>query len=143
MNVSKTSNSAPLNNNTQLLGSLPHSPIIIDGNANLAASIDNTGGGGTSWGDAVILEDFEINANLGPTCIRIMNTDLYLIIRNCTLENASVFGGIRLENCSNVLVENCAFNDNINLYFIRCNFARDIYIATNYRNRNAGSVCTA
>jgi parallel beta-helix repeat protein len=94
--------------------STPHSPISLDGNAELAGFPNKTGGLGTSWADAIIIENLEIDAAGSGSCIAIQNTNAFLVIRNCTVSNSGgdPDGGIKLSNCTNVNITGCnAFNN--------------------------------
>ncbi|MFX0099947.1 MAG: NosD domain-containing protein [Candidatus Hodarchaeota archaeon] len=85
-----------------LKASIPSPVIDINSNGALAGFVNNTGGNGTSWADAVIIEDLQIIAYPGQNCITIQSTDLYLVIRNCTLTIADGLRGIHLDKCMNV-----------------------------------------
>ena len=67
-----------------------HSVIHINGNADLAAQAVNEGwaGNGTE-ADPYIIENYEIDANGGAYGIWVVNVDLYFVIRNCTVFNAT------------------------------------------------------
>ncbi|MFX0100435.1 MAG: PKD domain-containing protein [Candidatus Hodarchaeota archaeon] len=84
--------------------SLVHPIIILNGNAALEGFANNTGGNGTSWADAVVIENLEITAGTNEQCIALSNTDLYTVIRDCTLTGATSAdrAGIYLYNCNNV-----------------------------------------
>ncbi|MFX0100700.1 MAG: right-handed parallel beta-helix repeat-containing protein [Candidatus Hodarchaeota archaeon] len=86
--------------------SIAHPIINLDGNTALAGFTNNTGGNGSSWEQAVVIEDLEITAGTDEHCINISNTDLYLVIRDCTLSGATSNdrAGIYLDNCTNVNV---------------------------------------
>ncbi|MHA1716018.1 MAG: right-handed parallel beta-helix repeat-containing protein [Promethearchaeota archaeon] len=99
----------------RLCDSAIHPPIYIDGDAALLAFPNKTCGDGSSWAQAVIIENLEIDGNASASPIEIRNTALYLVIRNCTLYNSSNTGsatGIVLYNCSNVNVTNCSLTCN-------------------------------
>lgn len=85
--------------------SISNPPILINGTAELDAFCD-AGQNGT-FSNPYIIEDYVINASTAHG-IHILNTDSYLIIRNCTVENgtANSYNGIYLDRCSNVLITN-------------------------------------
>ncbi|MFX0101643.1 MAG: right-handed parallel beta-helix repeat-containing protein [Candidatus Hodarchaeota archaeon] len=95
--------------------SIAHPDILIDGNAQLLSFQNKTGTGTES--DPVIIENLEVDSGAtGPdSCIKISNTNMHIIIRNCTLISGRGIGacaGIWLENVSNVLITNCTMDDN-------------------------------
>lgn len=106
---------------TAIKPSTPCAPIDIDGNTALSSFGFASGGDGSSWAQAIIIEGYEITTTSQPN-IRINNTDLYLIIRNCTLTNApNEYTGIDLMNCSNLRITNCTFiNVNRGIYATGC-----------------------
>jgi parallel beta-helix repeat protein len=77
-----------------------HAPITIDGNAALDTFC--TLGDGT-FGNPYIIENYSIDG-LGNEGIDIRNTDKYLEIRNCKVENGTY--GIYFNNCTRVNVTN-------------------------------------
>ncbi|MFW3146142.1 MAG: NosD domain-containing protein [Thermoplasmatota archaeon] len=84
-----------------------HSPISINGNAQLASTASSEGWPGTgSEGDPILIRNFKIMAGQSYA-IDIRNTDLYLEISGCNLSSSSV-AGLHLFN-----VENCAARDNL------------------------------
>jgi parallel beta-helix repeat protein len=90
----------------------PHAPISIDGNVSLD-SFCTVGDG--SFTTPYIIENYEIEA-ITAHGIDIMNTNAYLVIRNCVIENGSSnnFHGISLDNCSNVNISGNIANNNSN-----------------------------
>ncbi|MFX0103418.1 MAG: right-handed parallel beta-helix repeat-containing protein, partial [Candidatus Hodarchaeota archaeon] len=97
-----------------LFSSVSHPRITLVGNPALVNFTNNTGGNGTSWGDACILEDMEIDAANSGHGISISDTDVYLIIRGCTITNAETNpqAGIFFQNVTNARVENCSVQHN-------------------------------
>ncbi|MEM4307985.1 MAG: NosD domain-containing protein [Thermoplasmata archaeon] len=91
----------------------PHAPIHINGNADFAAkaTAESWPGDGTQ-NNPYIIDGYEINANGGSYGIWIENTDVYFVIRNCNITNASNSGsapygsGIALNNVQNGTIEN-------------------------------------
>ncbi len=83
---------------------LEDSPIFINGNEELASFC--TIGNGSS-DNPYIIENYSINAAESDG-IRIQNVNLYLIIRNCIIENGSVnyHCGIKLESCAHITIMN-------------------------------------
>ena len=104
----------------------PHAPIHINGNAdfqNQASTNGWTGDG--SQGNPYIIAGYEIDGNGGTYCIWIENTDVWFVIRNCNLWNATSTAsepwgtGIYLKNVTNGTLENNNCSDNyggIHLY---------------------------
>ncbi len=106
-----------------------HSPLTIDGNAALDAFCSERGTSGQSWSTAHVIEGYEINAvgqggpsNPNSFGIEIKNTDRYLIIKDCYIQDAAGVGssgGIVLLQCENINITECEFFDNevgINLW---------------------------
>ncbi|MHA1577627.1 MAG: right-handed parallel beta-helix repeat-containing protein, partial [Candidatus Thorarchaeota archaeon] len=88
-------------------GHIPHIPISIDGNAEFAA------GGWPGDGSALTpyrIENYVINGS-GSDCISIQNTDVYFIIDNCTLQDASGDYGLFLSEVVNGQVTETLFRD--------------------------------
>ncbi|MHA1340382.1 MAG: right-handed parallel beta-helix repeat-containing protein, partial [Promethearchaeota archaeon] len=88
-----------------------HPPIVINGNNELAAFC--TKGSGTV-NDPYIIEDLIIDSATA-TGICIGNTNLYLIIRNCTIEDSTLsftYFGIEIQNSQNIIIENNTINSN-------------------------------
>ncbi len=82
-------------------------PIYIDGNADFANQAASWGWPGNgSAADPYRIENLMIVTNLNDTnAIDIRNTDVYFIIRNCTV-TASYGSGIYLRNVTNALLVN-------------------------------------
>ncbi|MFX0100995.1 MAG: nitrous oxide reductase family maturation protein NosD, partial [Candidatus Hodarchaeota archaeon] len=114
INFAGTPSSVNLYPQDDVKSSVSHPPIYLTDNSQLVNFTNNTGGNGTSWADAVILEDLEIDAGGGPFCIMINNTNRFLVIRNCTLRGATMAGGLGLvvTNCTNVNITNCTIENN-------------------------------
>ncbi|MCX8174429.1 MAG: right-handed parallel beta-helix repeat-containing protein [Thermoplasmata archaeon] len=96
-------------------------PLNISSNYELAfyASLYGWGGEGTS-SRPYIVDRYYINANASMNCTRIANTNLYLVIQNCTFRNAtgSAQTGIYLENGMNATVfNNTIRNCRYGIYF--------------------------
>lgn len=114
-----------------------NSPVTISGNNDF--EIQGWAGSGTEE-DPYVIADLNIRG--AAECIIVENTDVYFVIRNCSVEandiddavgilltgvkNAILDGcsasdaewGIRLENCSNCEVVNCrVYNNNIGVIF--------------------------
>nr|QEE16799.1 Periplasmic copper-binding protein (NosD) [Candidatus Prometheoarchaeum syntrophicum] len=107
-NDKETINNAPIS-------AIGDDPISISGNVALAAFC--THGSGIP-GDPYIIEGYEIDASTAHG-ICIDNTDAYLTIQNCIIENGSFiddnyFFGIHLFSCSNVKIFNNTVSNNNN-----------------------------
>ncbi len=88
----------------------------LAGNAAIEDFFTGNGTDGLSWASAHVLEDIEIDAQGGGSAIEINDTSLYLVIRNCTLFNATgtpESAGIKLHNCTHVHVDNCSLHSNM------------------------------
>ncbi|MFX0101834.1 MAG: right-handed parallel beta-helix repeat-containing protein [Candidatus Hodarchaeota archaeon] len=102
--------------------SAPHPVININGNPALLAFPNKTGIGSET--DPIIIENLEIDAGGAPStsCILILNTNLHLVIRNCTLTGATDtnMAGIYLSNCTNVEVTGCSIDGNYSIVLEYC-----------------------
>ena len=86
-----------------------HSPITIDGNADLLVHASDEGWGGTGVaGDPIEIRDYEIDASVSPssTGISIVNTTLYVSVDSCYIYDGYSFG-IYLRNTTNVTISKC------------------------------------
>ncbi|MCG2827222.1 MAG: right-handed parallel beta-helix repeat-containing protein [Thermoplasmatales archaeon] len=92
-----------------------HGPISINGNNDFAsqASTEGWAGDGTK-NNPYIIENYDINASLATGVwpragIKIKKTDIYFIIRNCTIHDgkSNYNDNIYFYNVSNGKVENC------------------------------------
>ncbi|MEM3395847.1 MAG: NosD domain-containing protein [Thermoplasmata archaeon] len=73
----------------------PHAVIHINGNADFATQATSEGWPGDgSQSNPYIIEGYEIDANGGSHCIWIENTNVYFVIRNCKLYNATDSSGL-------------------------------------------------
>ncbi len=95
-----------------LTGSL----IFIDNsdpskNWSYTASNYNWCSGSGSWADPYVIENITINGGGSAYCIKIGNSDVYFIIRNCSLYNSGI--GILLGNVDNgkIINNNCSDNN--------------------------------
>ncbi len=114
----------------------PLAPFVIVGDAALVAFLNKTGGDGSSWPSAIVIEDFEIDAGGTGSCIEIHNTTLFLVIKNCTFSGSgwSPNAGLVLNNCTNVNVTGCkAFN---NYRGIQASHLNDSFIVGNNASQN-------
>ncbi|MHA1684565.1 MAG: right-handed parallel beta-helix repeat-containing protein [Promethearchaeota archaeon] len=88
--------------------STPHAVFSINGNSDLDSQLNATGDG--SPGNPYKIWNYEITAT-SSSAILIQNTDKFISIKNCTITvtDPDSFGhhGIILDNCTNVLVDNC------------------------------------
>jgi parallel beta-helix repeat protein len=90
--------------------SVVHGPISITGNAQLDAFCAGNGTDGLSWGTAHVIEDLEIEiSGAWVHGIEIINTNRFLIIRNCSILTSGGMvedSGIKLSSCNNIRIEN-------------------------------------
>ncbi len=85
------------------------SPVTILNNTELQAYLSGQTGPGDSWETPYIIENLQIDAVGSGAGLRIENVNLHLIIRNSEIISSvsgPYTGGIQLENCSNVRIEN-------------------------------------
>jgi parallel beta-helix repeat protein len=101
--------------------SVSHSPISINGNTEFDAFFEGKGTDGLTWATAHIIEGYNIIAVNPPSPagegsgIQIINTDRYLIIKDCFIQNSlgsTSSGGIFLQNCQNINITGCEIFDN-------------------------------
>lgn len=115
------------------------SPISINGNSELGTVLSKGNGSSTN---PYILENKVINAADSGSCISINNTNAWLIIRNCTVQDSgSAFpdGGMTILNCSNIEIENNSMENNQGCGLIsQCN--NSIIIDNVVVNNDAGLV---
>ncbi len=89
----------------------PHTPIVIDGDANFSVTAANEGwlGDGSS-GNPYIIDGLDIDVDgAAGHCINIINTRVNFTISNCILKgaNTSASAGVNLKNVTNgVLIGN-------------------------------------
>ncbi len=100
-------------------------PISIDGSAVGMGGHDWTwvefqswfGGGNGSWSNPYIFENITINGQNSTNCIVILHSNVFFIIRNCTLFNSPYNNGngagISLYDVNNsqIINNNCSFNN--------------------------------
>ena len=99
----------------------PHEPIRIDGNVELDAFCAGNGTDGLSWETAFKIENYSITSGK-DSGISIKNTDRFLIIKNCSIENFDSYWatpngtyyekGIEIKECSNVKITMCSLTEN-------------------------------
>ncbi len=121
--------------------SVSHVPVVIVGDAGLIAFTEKTGGDGSSWPNAIVIENFEIYASGSGSCMEIHNTTLFLVIQDCTFNGSGGYpaAGLILNNCTNVNVTGCkSFN---NYMGIQANHLNDSFIVNNNASQNiAGGI---
>ncbi len=82
----------------------PHSPILIDGNADFTPANGVTGGNGTA-SDPYIIEGWEIDAS-ASNGIDISNTDAFFVVRNIYVHSVLSTTAIDASNVSNGWIDN-------------------------------------
>ena len=112
----------------------PHAPIHINGNSEFNSTNGVVGGNGTK-DDPYIIEGWSINASQANYGISIQNTDVYFVIRNCFILNAST-DGIHLDNVKNGTL----YNNTINT--INVSTARGIALFGSAHNTIANNTIT-
>ncbi|MBN2152898.1 MAG: right-handed parallel beta-helix repeat-containing protein [Candidatus Lokiarchaeota archaeon] len=86
--------------------SVAHGKINVVGNTQLAAFFAGNTSDGTQ-GNPHVIQGFEIGAGGAGSAIYLADTNLHVIIQGCTLQgsgNTAGSAGIRLNNCTNVIV---------------------------------------
>jgi len=123
-----------------------HNPIHINGNEDFASQAATNGwpGNGTQE-NPYIIEGYEINANGGTYCIWIENTNVWFVIRNCILWNATSpmsepdGAGIYLKNVQNGTIDNNTCTNNY--YGIYMYSSSNNEVANNNCSGNSMSEC--
>jgi len=118
---------------------LTGTPIYIDGNSDWDTIVTEpwcTGAG--TWNDPYIIENVIIDGENSGSCIEIRNSDVFYIIRNCTLSNSgssSDDAGIFVYRTDNgqLLNNTCNSNNNYGIYLDDC---RNHTIYKNRLNNN-------
>jgi parallel beta-helix repeat protein len=87
-----------------------HKAILIDGNCRFSSANGVSRGSGTNV-DPYVIENLVIDAS-SSNGIQVKNTTAYFIIRNCIIENGTIFYGIFLDNVTNGKVENNTCRNN-------------------------------
>jgi len=82
--------------------------------------------GSGTWSDPYIIENVTIDGQTTARCLTVRNSNVYFIIRNCTLFNSkddNLYGGIFLENVNNGTIENnnCSNNGRSGMWIETCN----------------------
>ncbi|QEE15706.1 NosD domain-containing protein [Promethearchaeum syntrophicum] len=96
---------------------ISHDPIRIDGNNALESFCAGNGTDGLSWETAFKIENYSIISG-EESGISINNTDRFLIINNCSIENfwdtnyGATDNGIKILNCSNIKITDCSLTNN-------------------------------
>jgi hypothetical protein len=85
-----------------------HDPIFINSDSLFDSAHGVTSGDGTP-GNPYIIEDWEIDGSHGQYGIRIENTQSYVTIQNCEINNSA--SGIWLWYADNVVITNCIINN--------------------------------
>jgi parallel beta-helix repeat protein len=109
-----------------------HAPILIDGNTQFTYANGVVSGSGTE-SDPYVIKNWEIDGGDTGSCIEILNTDAYFVIKSCLLYNsgsaAVTDSGIYLENVKNgEIKENTITSCNEAIYLEGCT---DIMIKDN------------
>ncbi|MHA2323178.1 MAG: right-handed parallel beta-helix repeat-containing protein, partial [Candidatus Thorarchaeota archaeon] len=142
-----------------LVAGTPHSPIVIDGDANFNATAQTEGwsGNGTS-GNPYIIEGLDIDLGGAPGHgISISNTRVNFTISNCnlTFANVSPGSGIYLYNVTNgMLINNTCTSNSYGIYLwssdsntvvnntCNSNSNSGIYLRSSASNTVASNTCT-
>ncbi|MEM2508581.1 MAG: right-handed parallel beta-helix repeat-containing protein [Candidatus Thermoplasmatota archaeon] len=130
-----------------LINASAHAPIHINGNADFANQAGSEGWPGDgSQKNPYIIQNYEINA-LSEDGIRIENTSVYFIIRNCKIYNGRY--GIYFKNVTNGIVENVncyenlggiGFNSSIGDQIKNSNFYENHYYGIYFYNSSGNSI---
>ncbi|MHA3964464.1 MAG: right-handed parallel beta-helix repeat-containing protein [Candidatus Thorarchaeota archaeon SMTZ1-45] len=110
------------------VASMPHAPIVIDGDANFTAIASAEGWDGIgSPSDPFIIENLDIDLGGSEgTCILINNTRSHFVIRNCEVQAADIYltVGIQLENVTDGIIINNHIHDNTHGIFVHSGSTR-------------------
>lgn len=111
-----------------------HTPISIDGNAEMDAFPDKTGLGTPA--SPYVIRDMRIGAGSSPTCIFIKNVDRHLILLNITMSGAKVMQGtgIQVENSKNLNITGC--RTTMNKYGVYMTGTSEVTLSTNRATSN-------
>ena len=105
--ITQTNNTI-MNNNYKVCPRMAttHGQISISGNAELETFCVIEGSGSGTKNDPYIIKNFEITISVFAPGIYIENTDVFLIIQDCTVQDGDSIPatGIFLDNCSNILI---------------------------------------
>jgi len=109
------------------------SPIYIDGNTDLDNFLNKTGSG--TLNDPYIIKNLEIDAESIGSGIEIKNTDRYLIIINCTIENSGLLSnesnaGIVIDHSININITECFLINNLFGIYLRTSNNNSITLNT-------------
>ncbi|MFX0103567.1 MAG: right-handed parallel beta-helix repeat-containing protein, partial [Candidatus Hodarchaeota archaeon] len=122
-----------------LYTSANHPKISITGDSALLAFPNKTGGGGSSWADAIIIEDLVIDANNSGSCIYLKDTTYYVVIQNCTVINSgSGAAGIYLYNAINVNITGNHVENNYYGIYLRSYSDTNFVLGNNVTNCRYG-----
>ncbi len=84
-----------------------HSPIAVDGDADLFAQAVSESWSGTGVaGDPIVIRDYEIDASISGIGISVMNTRLFFSIDSCYIYSGTMYG-VYLQNVSNATILKC------------------------------------
>jgi len=124
-----------------IVGLTYHAPIYINGNDDFVSQATNEGwtGGGTE-NNPYIIENYDIDASTKHG-IYIENTDVYFIIRNCTIHDGKATDnyGIYFYNVSNGKIENCTiYNNSVGIYLHGSSSNDTITNCVIYNNTHGG-----
>lgn len=114
----------------------PHDPIYIDGNVDFTEENGVLEGSGTEI-EPYIIEGWEIDAKASEG-IKIKNTTVHFIIKNCMVHGGNTYNGISFYNVTNGKIESSTCHNNSNgIYFEKS--SNNMISASNiHNNSNAG-----
>lgn len=83
------------------------------------------GGGNGNWNNPYVIENITIDGQSSGSCIKVVDSNIYFTIRNCTLFNSGNIypdGGITLMNVNNSVIFNntCSFNNYYGIVLDQC-----------------------
>jgi parallel beta-helix repeat protein len=101
-----TASNAASSETTAELTPFPHIRILSDDDFTAENGVSS--GSGTS-GDPYIIENLEIDGNGSTTCVWLVGTTKFVVIRDMVVRNGSF--GVKLQEVENVRVDGCTITD--------------------------------
>lgn len=120
--------------------------IDIDGDATGVGAHNWTWAESQEWcsglgteNEPYVIENVTINANTGETAIKIVDSDVFFSINNCTLKGSSAERGIRLDNVIHGEIKGCQISHFS--FGITYNYVNETRMIDNYIHDNSVEGC--